>query len=123
MLQETLQAETVSLYEDGWFPTGWECTETLSPGHRFTDRFSQHCVPVYGTRVRAFEIMEPTPSTCCEQPASPDPLFGLNWLLWTQGGMHHTDSPPLDPHEWIAAVDGWRQAGRPIPEWWQRATC
>ena len=86
-------------------------------------RFAQDCFPVYGTRVRAFEITELTPSTYREQPASRGPLFGPSWRLWTQGGMHHIDSHPLDSHQWIAAVDGWRQVGWPIPEGWQRATC
>ena len=86
-------------------------------------RFAQDCFPVYGTRVRAFEITELTPSTYREQPASRGSLFGPSWRLWTQGGMHHIDSHPLDSHQWIAAVDGWRQVGWPIPEGWQRATC
>lgn len=81
-------------------------------------RFAQHCFLVYVTKLRAFEIMEPTLSICKGQPASPDPLFGHNWRLWTQGGMHY-----LDSHQWIAAANGWGQVDRQIPEWWQRATC
>lgn len=85
--------------------------------------FAQDCFPVYGTRVRSLEITELTPSTYHEQPASRSPLFGPSWRLWTQGGMHHIDSHPLDFHRWIAAVGGGRQIGWPIPEEWQRATC
>ena len=86
-------------------------------------RFTQDCSPIYGTKVRAFEITELTPSIYCERPASRSPLFGPSWRLWTQGGMHHIDSHLLDSHRWIAAVDGWRQVGWPIPEGWQREKC
>lgn len=86
-------------------------------------RLAQDCFPVYGTKVRAFEITELTPSTYRERSAAYGPLFGPSWRLWTQGGMHHIDSHFLDSQQWIAAVDGWRQVGWPIPEGWQRATC
>lgn len=91
----------------------------LQDGNRIL-RFAQDCFPVYGTRVRAFEITELTPSTYRERPASFGPLFGPSWRLWTQGGMHHIDAQRLNSHRWIAAVDGWRQVGWPIPEGWQR---
>ena len=86
-------------------------------------RFAQDCFPVYGTRVRAFEITELTASTYRERPATFGPLFGPSWRLWTQGGMHHVDAQRLNSHQWIAAVDGWRQVGWPIPEGWQRDRC
>jgi len=86
-------------------------------------RFAQDCFPVYGTRVRAFEITDLTPSTYRERPASFRPLFGPSWRLWTQGGMHHIDAQRLNSHQWIAAVDGWRQVGWPIPDGWQRNRC
>jgi len=86
-------------------------------------RFAQDCFPVYGTKVRAFEIVELTPATYREQRVSRVPIFGPSWRLWTQGGMHHIDAHRLDSQSWIAAVDGWRQVGWPIPEGWQRATC
>lgn len=91
-------------------------------GSRFL-RFAQDCSPVYGTRVRGFEITNLTPSTYRERPASFWPLFGPSWRLWTQGGMHHIDAQRLNSHQWIAAVDGWRQVGWPIPEGWQRNRC
>lgn len=91
----------------------------LQDGNRIF-RFAQDCFPVYGTRVRAFEIMELTPSTYRERPVSFGPLFGPSWRLWTQGGMHHIDAQRLNSHQWIAAVDGWRQVGWPIPEGWER---
>lgn len=86
-------------------------------------RFAQDCSPVYGTKVRAFEITELTVSTYRERLATQHPLFGPSWRLWTQGGMHHIDPHLLDSQRWIAAVDGWRQVGWPIPEGWQRQKC
>ena len=86
-------------------------------------RFAQDCSAVYGTRVRAFEITELTPYTYKERLASHRPLFGPSWRPWTQGGMHHIDPQLLDAHGWIAAVDGWREVGWPIPDGWKRANC
>jgi hypothetical protein len=86
-------------------------------------RFTQDCSPIYGTKVQAFEVTELTPFTYREQPASRRPLFGPSWRFWTQGGMHHIDPLPLDSRRWIAAVDGWRQVGWPIPDGWKRAKC
>lgn len=86
-------------------------------------RFAQGCFPVDGTKVRAFEIVKLTPLAYGEQPASLGPLLALSWRLWAQELIHHFDSHRLDSHQWIAAGDGWRQDGWPIPEGWQRTIC
>ena len=86
-------------------------------------RFAQDCSPTYGTKIRAFEITELSLTTYREKPASRRPLFGPSWRRWTQGGMHHIDPQLLASNRWIAAVDGWRQVGWPIPEGWKRPHC
>jgi hypothetical protein len=69
-------------------------------------RFSQDNVGGYGKRVRAFEILELTPSTFRERPMVPDPLFGPTGNAWRFNGMHHVAPLRLASGRWIAAVDG-----------------
>lgn len=70
-------------------------------------RFTQDCFPLYGTRVRAFEITTLTTSSYAEREIEGSPILGPGHYLWNQSGMHH-----IDPHfrngEWFACVDGWR---------------
>ncbi len=92
--------------------------QSARPGGRVVEfegrplRFTQNCVPDYGTDVRAFIIDELTSTTYRERPAATAPLLGPSGNGWNAAGMHH-----IDPHnlggEWIAFVDGWR---RPAPE-------
>jgi hypothetical protein len=82
------------------------------PGGRIVDvggklvRFSQDNVGGYGKRVRAFEIIELTPSTFRERPMAPDPLFSPTGNAWRFNGMHHVAPLRLDDGRWIAAIDG-----------------
>ncbi|WHZ21014.1 MAG: hypothetical protein OJF47_000126 [Nitrospira sp.] len=84
-------------------------------------RFAQDCFPTYGTSVRAFEIVDLTPTSYREHPLSQGEVVGPSWRFWTQGGMHHVDPHRLDSDRWIASVDGWRPVGWLVPEGWQRA--
>jgi hypothetical protein len=83
------------------------------PGGRVTAwngrlvRFTQDCVPCYGTQVRAFEITELTPTSYREEEVSESPVLSAGGEKWNGSGMHHVD-PWLTPQgTWIACVDGW----------------
>ena len=72
-------------------------------------RFAQDGFPEYGSRVRAFEILNLTRSMYCEREIR----SGCAVLQgcgngWNAGGMHHVDAHELDDGTWIACVDGWR---------------
>ncbi len=71
-------------------------------------RFTQNCVPDYGTDVRAFVIDELTATTYRERPACPAPVLGPSGSGWNSAGMHHLDAHNRGA-EWIAFVDGWRK--------------
>lgn len=89
------------------------------PGGRIVDyhgrliRFSQDNREGYGKKVRAFEVLQLTPTAFHERPLQPDPLFFPQGAAWRFNGMHHLDPLQLEPHRWIAAVDG---NGVPEPE-------
>jgi hypothetical protein len=67
-------------------------------------RFAQECRPVYGSRVRAFEVLRLGPSEYLERPAGP--VLGPGESAWNRGRMHHVDAHPIDGGTWIACVDG-----------------
>jgi 2-polyprenyl-6-methoxyphenol hydroxylase-like FAD-dependent oxidoreductase len=73
-------------------------------------RFAQHGVPDYGSRVRAFEVLDLSETTYaeCEVPASHVLAAGAE--AWRRGGMHHVDAHELPDGSWIACVDGWQRA-------------
>lgn len=75
-----------------------------SGGHPI--RFAQSCVPEYGTAVRAFDILELTPSRYRERERAADPILGPGRQRWNRYGMHHIDAHELSPGRWIACVDG-----------------
>jgi hypothetical protein len=69
-------------------------------------RYAQDCYPKYGTRVRAFEILELSPTSYREEESKHGPVLTPGEGGWNGQGMHH-----LDPHlnaagDWIACVDG-----------------
>ena len=70
-------------------------------------RFAQDCNPVYGTRVRAFEVSGLSESAYAERelPESPvlQPDAGGGW---NGRRMHHLDAHPLPGGRWLACVDG-----------------
>lgn len=71
-------------------------------------RYAQDCVPQYGTRVRAFEIIELTTQGYREQERSESPILNPE-SGWNSAGMHHVDPHPLAAGKWIACVDGQRK--------------
>jgi hypothetical protein len=70
-------------------------------------RFTQDCDPVYGTRVRAFEVLELTETAYREREAAAAPILGPSERGWNAAGMHHIDAHELRAGEWLACVDGW----------------
>ncbi|NJR70605.1 MAG: hypothetical protein HC771_19680 [Synechococcales cyanobacterium CRU_2_2] len=70
-------------------------------------RFAQGCQPDYGINVRAFEVMELTPTRYREQEISQSPLFAPSGTGWNRNGMHHLDAHLLSNGAWLACVDGW----------------
>lgn len=73
-------------------------------------RFSQNCVPSYGTSVRAFEFTKLTAADYAESEVGRRPIIGPGADDWNISGMHHVDAHQLDDGTWIASVDGWRSA-------------
>lgn len=84
------------------------------PGGRVTEwdgrllRFTQDCYPQYGTAVRAFEILELTPTSYREEEAHAGPVLAAGGEAWNVLGMHHVDPHALGPERWVACVDGCR---------------
>ena len=72
-------------------------------------RYSQDCVPRYGSQVRAFEITQLTPSEYYESEYKGNPILTGAEVGWNGIGMHHID-PHLTPDgKWIACVDGFNE--------------
>lgn len=70
-------------------------------------RYAQDCYPIYGTQVRAFEIIELTTSSYREREACENPILTASGKGWNRSGMHHIDAHLLDDGQWIACVDGY----------------
>ena len=69
-------------------------------------RFSQDCVPAYGTQVRAFEILELTTTSYVEEEVQCSPVLVASGVGWNAAGMHHVDAHLCEDGSWIACVDG-----------------
>lgn len=67
-------------------------------------RFAQECSPIYGRRVRAFEILELTAASYREREMGP--VLEPTGSGWNGRGMHHMDAHPDGNGGWIACVDG-----------------
>ena len=70
-------------------------------------RFAQDAVPRYGSRVRAFKILQLTDSDYLEEELAKSPILTGSGSGWNADGMHHVDMHKLDTGEWLACVDGW----------------
>jgi hypothetical protein len=70
-------------------------------------RFTQTCLPYYGTQVRAFEVDELTPTGYHEHEVEESPILKPSGEGWNACGMHHVDAHLLEDGLWYAAVDGW----------------
>jgi len=81
----------------------------LVSGHR-VNRFSQDCIPTYGTQVRAFEISELTIDSYHEEESRHSPVLTATGSGWNAVGMHHVDPHKMSEGRWIACVDGLARA-------------
>ena len=70
-------------------------------------RFAQDCVPLYGSRVRAFDILEMTTSHYVEVENMASPILQPNGDGWNALGMHHVDAHLQTDGSWLASVDGY----------------
>jgi hypothetical protein len=80
-------------------------------------RFTQDCVPAYGTRVRACRIETLTTTEYEEREVAESPVLGPEAggregregreQAWNRSGMHHVDPVMVGEGRWMAAVDGW----------------
>jgi len=73
-------------------------------------RYAQDCYPMYGTQIRAFEIIELTTTGYCEREACEHPILIPSGNGWNALGMHHVDPHQMDDGRWLACVDGWLNA-------------
>jgi hypothetical protein len=69
-------------------------------------RFAQDCVPRYGSRVRALDILELTTTTYVEVENAASPILQPGNQEWNGGGMHHVDAQQQPDGTWLACVDG-----------------
>jgi hypothetical protein len=70
-------------------------------------RVAQDCTPNYGTRVKAFEILELTETRYRERELEENIIVEPGDRPWHRGGMHHVHAHPASEGRWIACVDGW----------------
>jgi hypothetical protein len=73
-------------------------------------RLAQDCVPRYGTRLLAIEMLELTRSQYDERICHNNPVLTPAGEGWNSVGMHHMDAHALSDGTWIACVDGFRFA-------------
>ena len=69
-------------------------------------RFTQDCYPIYGSRVRAFEISPLTTTDYGEHEVMESPILNASGNGWNRLGMHTVDLHLLRKRRWIACVDG-----------------
>lgn len=69
-------------------------------------RYTQDDDPNYGIQVRAFEILELTPTSYREKEAAQNPILKPSGKGWNADGMHHIDPHEIGDGEWMASVDG-----------------
>lgn len=71
-------------------------------------RFAQDCVPQYGSRVRAFDVLELTTTSYVEVENAASPVLQPTGSGWNARGMHHVDAHQQSDGSWLACVDGFR---------------
>lgn len=69
-------------------------------------RFAQDCVPRYGNRLRAFEIVELNEHRYREIQCPESPVLTPQSSGWNSVGAHHMDAHELSDGSWIACIDG-----------------
>ena len=72
-------------------------------------RFAQDCLPKYGSCVRAFDIIDLTPTSYAEVENPASPILRSTGEGWNSHGMHHVDAHYQTDGTWFACVDGFTQ--------------
>jgi hypothetical protein len=72
-------------------------------------RFAQDCVPQYGSRVRAFDVVELTTNNYAEVENAASPILQPSGAGWNALGMHHVDAHQQPNGTWLACVDGFTE--------------
>lgn len=70
-------------------------------------RLTQDCDPLYGVRVRAFEVTKLTELHYQERAVKGGPILNPSGEGWNAVGMHHMDAHLMADGRWLASVDGW----------------
>jgi hypothetical protein len=70
-------------------------------------RFTQACLPHYGTQVRPFELTKLCSDAYEEREVQPAPILKGSGSGWNACGMHHIDLHRVGERQWLACVDGW----------------
>lgn len=102
---------------DGWKPHPQNPIiennmKTSRPGGRVIKnngkfyRLAQDGVPLYGNKVRMFEITVLTHKNYSEIELPESPILKGSRKGWNSIGMHHVDAHQLEDKSWIACVDG-----------------
>ncbi|WP_193198741.1 hypothetical protein [Nostoc sp. MG11] len=73
-------------------------------------RYAQDDQYLYGTKVRAFEIIVLTTTAYKEKPIAENPILQASGSGWNKTGMHHIDAHKIDENKWIACVDGYQMS-------------
>jgi len=68
-------------------------------------RYAQDCYPVYGSKVRAFDVLRLNPDDYTEAAVGDGCILGPSGSGWNGRGMHHLDPHPEPDGNWIACVD------------------
>lgn len=74
-------------------------------------RFAQEDYPVYGKQVWAFRITQLDGLRYREEPLGNRPVICPTGAGWNAGRMHTVDPHQVSPDKWLAAVDGFGEAG------------
>lgn len=69
-------------------------------------RFAQDGVPIYGNKVRAFEIEVLSTMVYKEHEITESPILKASRKGWNSAAMHHIDPHQLPDGSWVACVDG-----------------
>jgi hypothetical protein len=70
-------------------------------------RYTQDDKPVYGNKVRVFEITTLTPTSYQEELANVSPIVQASGDGWNGIGMHHIDPHQVVKDRWLACTDGY----------------
>lgn len=69
-------------------------------------RLAQDGVPLYGNKVRMFEITNLSRTNYAERELEESPILKGARKGWNSIAMHHVDAHQLEDKSWIACVDG-----------------